>query len=213
MNRQHSILIACAAIIAFSAGLVFSNMKSTLDESDLSVNTLYYKQPRIIEPFSLIDEAGNNFTNQHLKGKWSLLFLGYLSCPDVCPTTMMKLTSALPELIKAQPNTQVLLLSVDPKRDTSSNIKKYTEYFHDDIIGLRAEHKELYPFVRNLGLMYSIPPQEVLENYYVDHSGTVVLLNPNAEIHAMFKPEVLKGKIPSINPQVLVADFIKITSL
>ena len=208
MTKTQTIIVLVFACIAFAVGIY-----SSLD-NDVSVskNTHLYTQPRELKEFELIDHNGQAFSNKDLSGHWSVLFLGYLSCPDICPTTMMKLSRLIPELTKVQENTQVLFLSVDPKRDKVDNIQQYTNYFHESILGLRAEHKALYPFVRNLGLMYSIPPEEVSEGYFVDHSASVVLLNPNGQIHAMFKPKVELGEIPSIDPNTLLADF-KIISM
>lgn len=207
MTKTQTIIVAILAFIAFSVGIY-----SSMDKGEsVSKSTHLYTQPRELKDFELVDHNGNDFSNKDIAGKWSVLFLGYLSCPDICPTTMMKLSRLIPELTKVQENTQVLFLSVDPKRDKVENIQQYTNYFHESILGLRAEHKSLYPFVRNLGLMYSIPPEEVSEGYYVDHSASVVLLNPKGQIHAMFKPKVELGEIPSIDPDVLLADFKIIT--
>ncbi|WP_210560689.1 SCO family protein [Psychrosphaera aestuarii] len=203
MKKTQIFLIAILALMAFSAGVYFS----VEQEVGVSEQTHLYKQPRAIDDFVLTTQTGASFSNGDLEGKWSFLFLGYLSCPDVCPTTMMKLSGLIPQLEEVAPNTQVLFLSVDPKRDKVENIRDYTNYFHQSILGLRAEHKALYPFVRNLGLMYSIPPAEVEDGYYVDHSGSVVLINPQGEIHAMFKPEVELGQVPSINPTTMLEDF------
>ncbi|MDA8621684.1 SCO family protein [Psychrosphaera sp.] len=207
MTKTQTVVISLLAVIAFSVG-IYSSLGN---DTRVSKNTHLYTQPRELKSFELIDHNGQAFSNKDLSGQWSVLFLGYLSCPDICPTTMMKLSRLIPELTKVHKNTQVLFLSVDPKRDKVDNIQQYTNYFHESILGLRAEHKSLYPFVRNLGLMYSIPPEEVSDGYFVDHSASVVLLNPNGQIHAMFKPKVELGEIPSIDPDILLADFKIIT--
>ena len=121
--------------------------------------------------------------------------------------TMMKLSQILPELKQVADNSQVVFVSVDPKRDTVAKVAQYVDYFHPDIIGLRAEHKDLYPMVRDLGLMYSIPSNDIEDNYYVDHSGSIVLINPQGQIHAMFKPVVKAGEVPTIVPEIVVKDF------
>ncbi|MUH73476.1 SCO family protein [Psychrosphaera haliotis] len=207
MTKTQTLIVSILACVAFAVGIYSSLDK---DES-VSKNTHLYTQPRELKEFELIDQNGERFSKSNMMGQWSVLFLGYLSCPDICPTTMMKLSRLIPDLTQVQENTQVLFLSVDPKRDKVDNIQQYTNYFHESILGLRAEHKSLYPFVRNLGLMYSIPPEEVSEGYFVDHSASVVLINPQGQIHAMFKPHVELGEIPSINPEVLLSDFKIIT--
>lgn len=203
MKKNQSIIIAVVAILSFVIGV--SLFQSSQPKTDPT--TLVYQSPRALKSFSLEAHTGKSFSNEDLKGKWSLLFLGYLSCPDICPMTMMKLSKILPELKQINSDTQVLFLSVDPKRDTPEKVGQYANYFHPEIIGLRAEHKDLYPLVRDLGLMYSIPSNEVTDNYYVDHSGSIVIINPKGHIHGMFKPEVNLGEVPTIDPKTLLKDF------
>jgi protein SCO1 len=212
MNRKslQIVMLLVFAFIALGAGIKLaldSNMNAPAKVSEF---TQLYETPRAIKPFTLTDTENQVFDNASLKGHWSLLFLGYMSCPDVCPTTMMKLTQILPSLREVDPSARVVFLSVDPKRDTTEKVGQYKAYFDDSIVGLRAEHKELYPFVRNLGLMYSIPPQEVEAGYFVDHSGSIVLINPDGQIHAMFKPKVAVGEVPSVDENLVVQDFTNI---
>lgn len=203
MKKNHSLVIAFVAIISFVVGLViFQSNQEKLDPT-----TLVYKSPREIKPFNLQSHTNKSFSNQDLKGKWSFLFLGYLSCPDICPMTMMKLSQILPELKSINSDAQVLFLSVDPKRDTTDKVAQYVDYFSPEIIGLRAEHKELYPLVRDLGLMYSIPSNEITDNYFVDHSAAIVLINPKGQIAGMFKPVVELGEVPTVDPNVVLKDF------
>ncbi|QTH62920.1 SCO family protein [Psychrosphaera ytuae] len=203
MKKSQSIYVVIIALISFILGI--SLYKGGQDSVDPT--TLVYKSPRGLKSFAMQSHTGSVFTNEQLQGKWSFLFLGYLSCPDICPMTMMKLSQILPELKQVADNSQVVFVSVDPKRDTVAKVAQYVDYFHPDIIGLRAEHKDLYPMVRDLGLMYSIPSNDIEDNYYVDHSGSIVLINPQGQIHAMFKPVVKAGEVPTIVPEIVVKDF------
>ncbi len=207
MNSKRIQAIAFLAIALVALGLGVKLAIKTNAPEPVSEHTHVYQTPRVLNAFQLQAANGDVFKNEDLNGHWSLLFLGYLSCPDVCPMTMMKLTQILPELNETANNARVVFLSVDPQRDTGEKIGNYTQYFDDSIIGLRAEHKDLYPFVRNLGLMYSIPQLEVKENYFVDHSGSIVLLNPEGQIHAMFKPRVELGEVPTVDPDIILKDF------
>ena len=120
---------------------------------------------------------------------------------------MAKLSRLLPELNEiSEVPVQVLFVSVDPKRDTAEKRKQYVEYFNPDILGLGAEHKDLFPFVRNLGLMYSVPDNDA-QDYFVDHSASVVLIDPNGNTAAIFKPEIKLGQVPTIDTAIITADF------
>lgn len=199
------VLIAVIAGLAFTLGL---KVYQTHNQQLYAKQTYVYQPVRTLEKFSLQDQNGEVFTNENLKGKWSFIFLGYISCPDICPLTMANFSRILPELEKTVTlPPQIVFVSVDPKRDTKENIAEYTQYFHKNIVGLRAEHKNLFPFVRNLGLMYSIPTEEQVDNYYVDHSASVILTNPDGNIKAIFKPKIVSGQVPSVDMTTLARDF------
>lgn len=205
MNRMQNAIIGLVAIAAFAVGLGFYHKQSVKTYSE---QVYVYEPTRVLKPFNLMDEQGATFTNENLQGKWSFVFLGYLSCPDICPMTMAKFSRLIPQLEQqVEEPTQVLFLSVDPKRDSQDKIAKYTSYFHDKIVGLRADHVDLFPFVRNLGLMYSIPAEEETSGYYVDHSASVVLLDPEGQIAAIFKPEVKLNQVPTVDTDLILADF------
>lgn len=174
-------------------------------------HALYYQQSREVKPFEFIDHNAQSFTKEQLKGKWSLIFFGYTSCPDVCPTTLQNLGFIYDDLKVAAKNTQVLLVSVDPQRDVQEKLSQYIAYFNSEFIALRAGHDVLYPFARNVGLMYAISGES--ENYLVDHSASLVLINPDGNITAIFKPEQEIGKVPTIDSDKLLSDYQKIVAL
>lgn len=205
MNK--SFLIIGGLIAAIVGAVVFQQLnKPALPES-----ALYYQEPRGIKSFELTQHNGQSFNNDNLIKHWSLVFVGYTSCPDVCPTTLQNLGFIYEELKAIADNTQVLLVSVDPKRDSVEKLSQYIAYFNSEFIALRAEHDTLFPFARNLGLMYAINGEE--ENYLVDHSASLVLINPDGNIAAIFKPEHEIGKVPTIDSDILVSDYKKIVAL
>lgn len=208
MNLNQNVLLILAALLSVFVGVfVFQSTTKT----EFSETTFVYEPQRAIQPFELLDETNSVFTNKNLKGHWNLVFLGYLSCPDVCPMTLAKLSRVLPELQKVTDKpVRILFVSVDPKRDTTDNMAKYIAYFGDNITGVRAEHKNLFPFVRNLGLMYSIPDQDIEDGYFVDHSASIILVNPEAQIEAIFKPEVALNQVPTVDTQLMLDDFKKL---
>ena len=170
--------------------------------------TLLFPTPRAVIPFSMTDHKGNVFTQENIKGKWSILFAGYTSCPDICPTTMGKLSNAYSKLSKIAP-LQIVLVSVDPQRDTQAKLNAYIEFFNPELIAVRADHKQLIPITRNLGMAYSMVGEG--ENYLVDHSASLVLISPKGERFAMIKPKSDQlGKIPQIKTSSLISDMTQI---
>ncbi len=215
MNKYFYSIVA---LISISTGAVGFHLISQVKELPKPEYALHYQQARILPPFNLTDEAGQSFNNAQLQGKWSLVFFGYTSCPDICPTTLQNLNFIYEDLTAIANNSQVLLVSVDPKRDSQEKLAQYIAYFNSDFKALRAEHDMLFPFARNLGLMYAITSKDEGalngdENYWVDHSASLVLINPEGAIEAIFKPEQKVGELPSINNDKLVSDYEKIVAL
>lgn len=207
MNKV--VLPLIIAVVAACAGvLLYQKLMLAKPE-----HSLYYEAPRDVKPFVFSDHQGKNFANDQLKNQWSWVFFGYTSCPDICPTTLQELNFVYDELKAVANNTQVLMVSVDPNRDTQERLSQYIPYFNDEFFGLTARHDVLFPFSRNLGLMYSVHDDTTVENYLVDHSASVVLINPDGQIAAIFKPDHELGKLPIVKGDDLLADFEKIVRL
>lgn len=207
---MNKLLIVIVAVVALASGLFVFKSTSTLPQPEFS---LYYQQAREVKPFSLVDHKGEAFTNKNLEGHWSWMFFGYTSCPDVCPTTLQELNFIYDDLKKIAPNNQVLLVSVDPKRDTVEKLAQYIAYFNAEFKALTGDHGSLFPFARNLGLMYAIADDSSEDSYLVDHSASIVLINPEGNIAAIFKPQHELGQVPSVEGSQLVSDFEKIVHL
>lgn len=182
--------------------------------------SLLYQTQRTIDPFELRSTAGSEkegsvITNADLEGQWTIIFTGYTFCPDICPTTMAQLQQSWDDIAQATDTPiQVWMVSVDPQRDDIPRLRNYVGFFNQGLsynerrpfLGIRAEHKDLFPFVRNIGLMYSIP-DEGETNYLVNHSAAIILINPQGHQQAVFRASHDPGMIPTVNPQLMVSDF------
>lgn len=171
---------------------------------------LVLSEPQVTLPEFAFQKAGKaDFTNASLKGKWSLLFIGYTYCPDVCPTTLADLDRVYPSLTNDQKIiTQVVFISVDPNRDKAEELADYVHYFNPNFIGVTSSHQQLWPFVTQLGLIYSLVEEGETSAYYlVDHSASIVLINPEGKLHATFKSEVNEQGINHVNMDKMVEDI------
>ncbi|MGB1261794.1 MAG: SCO family protein [Cognaticolwellia sp.] len=216
MNKIVSLIVALGAL---AAGVMLFTQLNSKAPAEFA---LHYQQARVVNDFALTDHQGATFNNALLKGKWSWLFFGYTSCPDVCPTTLQEMNFIYDDLQAITDNNQVLLVSVDPQRDTQEKLASYIGYFNAEFKALYGDHGALFPFARNLGLMYAItdPNSDAIENhgatvsnYLVDHSASMVLINPAGKIEAIFKPKQALGEVPVIEGDKLISDFAKIVAL
>ena len=213
MNKIVTLIVALGALVA---GII---LFAQLDKKAPVDFALHYQQAREVKPFELTDHLGNSFNNASLKEHWSWVFFGYTSCPDVCPTTLQEMNFIYDELKAIANNSQVLLVSVDPKRDSQEKLASYIGYFNPEFKALHGDHGRLFPFARNLGLMYAITEAgsdnhgESPTSYLVDHSASLVLINPAGRVEAIFKPKQALGEVPVIEGDKLVSDFAKIVAL
>lgn len=142
--------------------------------------------PRIIADFALVNQRGEDFSLAQLKGHWSLLFFGFTACPDVCPNTLFQLQQArklMQENGDGAGIPDIYLVSVDPERDTPEKLADYLSYFDPAFNGLTGADAQLKALTLQLGIAYFIEPHEPGDNEYtVDHSASLLLLNPDAQL-------------------------------
>ncbi|WP_300653681.1 SCO family protein, partial [Pseudomonas sp.] len=180
MTRTQITVFVLVAIVALVLGLTVNKVLSNKGLADptalLDAGIVLLPQSRTLPELSFVDQDGQTFEVDQLENKWSLLFFGYTFCPDICPATLAQLRQLqgqLPE--QARANLRVILVSVDPNRDTPEQLKKYLDYFDAGFIGLTAEEATLQKFANALSIPY-IPADTSKENYTVDHSGNLVII-------------------------------------
>ena len=200
-----------SALLVFALLGMLAAVSYTQPTSPPELLTSYrYPQQRLLSPFTLTDQRGKPFTNAQLKDKWSLFFVGYTSCPDVCPTTLGKLAAAYQQL-EGVVDLQVIFLSVDPERDTQKKLHDYINFFNPNFIAVTAPHTQLLPLTRELGFVYTMVGNG--ENYQVDHSASMVLISPDGTRVATVKPSSQEPKqIPQIRNKDLIHDVIAVAT-
>jgi len=214
MNQR--IIVGIVAALALIAGVVGALYIAPPSSHSTAQPEYFqaYPEPRAISDFSLTNHHGETFTQASLKDQWSLVFVGYTFCPDICPTTMAELNSIYPELstLNSTHPIRIIFVSVDPKRDSINRLSEYVSYFNKEFVAVTGEHKSLFPFVRNLGMMYAISESTDNPNYLVDHSASVVLIDPKARVIGRFKPTRQPGKLSISDSQQILADMPVIIS-
>ncbi|CAK0779384.1 protein SCO1 [Gammaproteobacteria bacterium] len=159
--------------------------------------------PRALSDFALTDTAGAPFTRQSLRGHWTLLAFGYTTCPDVCPTilhTFADIQKRLQERKLSDAMPRFVFVSVDPERDDLVRLKGYLSYFSPTFLGATGPHPALQTLTSQLGILYQRTGQDA--GYLVDHSATILLLDPQVRLKALFsaphQAEVLVGDLLDI---------------
>ena len=137
--------------------------------------------------FTLTDQDGQPFQLTRLRGKIVLLFFGYTSCPDACPTTLSKLSRAYKMLGAERDRVVTLFVSVDPGRDTPRVLKEYLKYFRINSMGLTGTKEEIDAVVNLYGARYEIEKSDSAAGYHINHSTDLYLLDQKGEVARRFK--------------------------
>lgn len=144
-------------------------------------------QSREVPDVNMTDQDGAPFSFRQLEGNWSLLFFGFTHCPDICPNTLALLKAVNDSLISEQHRPlQMVFVSVDPARDTASKLRDYVHYFDPTMLGVTGAAAELQRLTAGLYLPFQISQPDENGHYDVDHSASLVLLNPDNRVKAYF---------------------------
>jgi len=177
-----------------------------LSPKELAANgAVMFEKPRIIPPFQLVDHRGQPFNLERLHGKWTVFFFGFTSCPDICPTTLATLSQWYKKLDDdIRERTQVVLLTVDPARDTQEKLAAYMGHFDKDFIGVTGDFLPIKTLTDQLNVAFN--RVVIGDDYTVDHSGHLVLVNPYGHYHGIFKPPFQLGQL-KLTYQSIVTGF------
>ncbi|HNV76657.1 MAG: SCO family protein [Gemmatimonadaceae bacterium] len=161
-----------------------------------------------IEPiggdFSLTDHTSQRFELASQRGKVVLIFFGYSFCPDVCPTTLSKLSSVTRRLGEDRPKVKTLYITVDPERDTPEVLKADLDQFDLDALGLTGTREEVDTVVKLYGAKYEIvPTPESAAPYTVSHSTTLYALDAKGRVRLQFPYEATVDQIVAGIRQIL----------
>ncbi len=171
LSSRRGRFLLLAALYAFVAAMLSGCSE---DKSWRLVN-ITGVMPRLA--FSLTDDSGQPVTADTYRGKVVLLYFGYTHCPDVCPTTLARLSQALSKLDDAAAGVRVLFVSVDPARDTPPLLKRYTQAFGPAFIGLSADDQVLRQLNKRYRVTYSLGKPDAHGDYEVTHSSAVFIFD------------------------------------
>lgn len=193
LKKNTSLQLALfTAILALVVGLGFSYFWNTHNSLKASaLHGTYLENPRTINEFSLKGTDNKPFDNASLQGQWTMVFFGFTSCGYLCPTTMAELGKMYRILEKkgVQPLPRVIMVTLDPKRDDINKLGDYVRTFDPHFVGAKGNEEVVARMTREMGVVYekvSVPNSRNANNYDIQHTGTVMLFNPQGKLNAFF---------------------------
>jgi protein SCO1/2 len=160
-------------------------------------------------PFALIDHRGRAVTEQHFRGRFLLVYFGYTSCPDVCPTELSKLGAALDSLGAAAAEVQPLFITVDPARDSAALLAGYVAHFHPRLVGLTGTVEQIAQAQRAFGIHADRSSEAADGGYFMNHSLLTFLLGRDGHHLETFLSGTEPAAMAARIRQHVEFDFVK----
>lgn len=197
VKKSHSfrvVLLGCILVVcAVSLGIVARHLLiKPSPEPEISHGTIL-SQPRPLPEFSLEGTAGYPINNQHLQGHWTFLFMGFSHCASICPLTMAELAKMMGLIAQdsSLPFPWVVMITLDPQRDSLERMHDYVRSFNPHFLGARGSEEEVKKLAHFLGIAYTQIKSNAnnhANDYSIEHSGAIMLLNPSGDLVAFFTP-------------------------
>lgn len=174
------VVFVCAALMTSLFVYHLSQQEASLTSAD--GNVFIMPVGRDIKNVQLVSANGKPFNDFSFRNHWTLLFFGFTNCNSVCPITLKMMSKAYPALHAAIPDLQVVLVSLDPERDTKAALKQYTQSFQPDFIGVSGKMEDVRKLQGQLGI-YSAKDETTSthHNYQLQHSADIMLVNPQGK--------------------------------
>ena len=185
MQRLTRLLVLFFVSLALAGGAFFVYV-TLKGPSGVPAFATVLPETRALPPFSLVDDSGAEFTREDFEGAWHLVFFGFIHCPDICPATLQQLAIARDRVTAdggAFP--EIILVSVDPERDTPDVLAAYVGNFGEGVRGVTGSPESVRELTRALGI-YFARGEESDTGYSVDHSTAVLVIDPLGNWHSLF---------------------------
>ncbi|MDG6401073.1 SCO family protein [Pseudomonas quasicaspiana] len=206
MTRTQKTVFILVALVALILGYAVNRALSGNSASDqtalIDAGIILLPQSRKLPDLTMTNQDGQPVQVNGFKDKWTLFFFGYTYCPDICPTTLAQLRQIKSELPQETlSKLRVVLVSVDPNRDTPQQLKQYLGYFDKDFVGLTGSVPDIQKLANSVSIPF-IPADTSKPGYTVDHSGNLALLGPDGNqrgfIRAPFNNQKLLAQLPGL---------------
>lgn len=179
--------IAVAIVLAIAAGVAGAWFAAHLGAPQPPEQARVLTTPRPVPAVPAVDQAGQPFGPEQLRGHWTVVFFGFTHCPDICPATLQVMAAARRQLddLPAEERPAVVMISVDPGRDTPERLAEYVPFFHPEFRGVHVPAEHLQQLTRVFGAAYAYSPAGD-DSYTVDHTASLFLVDPQARVAAVF---------------------------
>ena len=189
--RRLSLMIASLGLLVV-LGLLIFEMQGRTPPQEIQLSQ---SRVDVGGDFTLIDQTGAIRTQADFAGRYMLIYFGFTYCPDVCPTTLIKMADVIDRLGDDSDSVNSIFISIDPERDKEEVIKDYVSAFHEEIIGLTGSEEQISNVAKDWGVYYQKEDIEGSDDYTVNHLDIIFLANANGEYVDFFPPKIQSALI------------------
>jgi protein SCO1/2 len=189
-NTTRWLLVAATLLVMGLAVLVaWTLSQGRLPFGAPRFNGVLMQSPERVPDFEMMASTGERVRLSDFRGRPVLLYFGYTFCPDACPTTLSELKKVMAELGPDADEVQVLMVSVDPLRDTPEALRTYLASFDPSFIGLSGTEEEVLSAATPLGVYFSAHEGTTASGYLVDHTTTLMALDQDGYLRLLYPYE------------------------
>ena len=196
----HAAVLACAGCLItwLALHVMAAHAQGTREEAARLMNELMSGKAPVGTPFTLTNPQGKRVSLADFRGKLVLLYFGYTTCPDVCPTDLAAMAQAVHSLGKDGAQIQPVFITLDPERDTQAVLGDYAKAFHPRLVALRGSEAE----TRRIATAYKVyyekntPPNSKI--YLIEHTAFTFLLDRNGKYLLFFPPGTPPGRMATM---------------
>ncbi len=212
-NLRLMLIIVFVVFVVAIAGNLHQYIKPkpqiALHPELININGTILKQPRNLQDFTLTDHQGRVFTKKQLQGHWTLMFFGFSHCSSICPTTLSELDRMYQNLqreVRATQIPQIVMVSLDPSRDSIVRMNEYVKAFNPDFIGLTGDKEQVDALAKQMNVVYMKLQAEDRdpEHYTINHSGAVMLINPLGQLEAFLTTPLQAKRLVQDYHQIMI---------
>ncbi len=172
--------------LALVLGLLVGWLIISLVGTPYTYHGTLIQSPEPDRNFILTGSGGEAVSLHDFRGKAVLLYFGYTFCPDVCPATMVELARATEMLGEDADKIQVIMISVDPERDTPEKLAEYVTHFDPTFLGITGTEDEVAAVATQYGIFYEKHEGTVASGYLIDHTASVVVVDPDGYLRLVY---------------------------
>lgn len=211
MKAGHPLMIRRALGIVLGVLLLSTFVAAAVEQPSAAklMDDLMWERGPIGGPFALIDHTGRPRTDADFRGKLMIVYFGYSYCPDICPTDLMSISSAIDLLGPAGEAVQPIFITVDPERDTPEHLADYVAAFHPRLIGLTGAPEDIREVATAYKTYYAKVESADRKDYVVDHTAFIYLVGKRGQYLGFLPPSTTPERLAEVIRQKLSDELVR----